>query len=327
MTNLVYFPTFEPPTQTWLKFALLYIENFNPIIPRSGRNVLSEDYQRIINETDLITPYEPLYNQGDRASIKAIEYIEKLDRYPHRFANLFNIPNLSRVIRNDDQKNFKIFEEKFSLSWAAFCVENRLGERTEGGINVTEELAFIFMSFLAEEIAFEEGKSIITDNHKFDNFLNHQRVFARNIITRGSFAQGVLGLSVPRNISEIPMQNLIEFRNRNRDKIRAFNVELDNSINNVQAGVSEREFVERFNNIYSELTTEILTQGLGITSIPLATYIMLQNPTIATSEYISQIIGGLGIVLTAKVAISTKWNQISNRHNCKRYLTNLERLR
>jgi hypothetical protein len=70
-----------------------------------------------------------------------------------------------------------------------------------------------------------------------------------------------------------------------------------------------------------------LTQGLGITSIPLATYIMLQNPTIATSEYISQIIGGLGIVLTAKVAISTKWNQISNRHNCKRYLTNLERLR
>jgi cell division protein FtsN len=34
-----------------------------------------------------------------------------------------------------------------------------------------------------------------------------------------------------KQISEIPIQNLIQFRNRNRDKIRAFNIELNNSLN------------------------------------------------------------------------------------------------
>jgi hypothetical protein len=71
----------------------------------------------------------------------------------------------------------------------------------------------------------------------------------------------------------------------------------------------------------------VLTQGLGIATIPLATYILLQNAAASNPEYINQIIGGLGIILTGKAAIGTKWKEIANRHNCKRYLTNLERLR
>ncbi len=327
MENLVYFPTFEPPTPNWLKFALLYVENFNPIIPQSGMQQLSEEYQRIINETDLITPYLPQYIQGDRASIKAVEFVEKIDRNPDWYSSIFKKANISRAIRDDNQRNFKIYEEKFSITWENFCLQNGFGERTDGGIIVTEEIAFLFMSFLAEEIAFDEGKSIITDNHKFDNFLSHRRIIPRNVINRNSFAQGVIGLSIPRNISEIPIQNLIQFRNRNRDKIRAFNIELNNSLNSVQAGITEKDFVDRFNNIYSELTSEILTQGLGIATIPLGTYILLQNPIVATTEYISQIIGGLGIIMTSKIAVGGKWKEIANIHNCKRYLTNLERLK
>ena len=327
MENLVYFPTFEPPTPNWLKFALLYVENFNPIIPLSGMEHLSTDYRRVIDNTDLIEPYMPRYDQGDRASIKTVEFIERIDRNPDWYSSLFRRADISRVIRNDQQRNFKIFEEKFSMTFGNFCVQNGFGEMTDGGINVTEEMAFIFMSFLAEEIAFEEGKSIITDNHKFDNFLSHRRVIPRNVITRNSFAQGVIGLSIPRNIAEIPIQNIIEFRNRNREKIRAFNIELNNSLNNVQAGITERDFVERFNNIYSELTSDILSQGTGIVTIPLATYILLQNPIVSSAEYINQIIGGLGLILTAKITIESRWKEIVNAHNCKRYLTNLERLR
>jgi hypothetical protein len=327
MENLVYFPTFEPPTPNWLKFALLYVDNFNPIIPDSGRMQLSTDYQRVINETDLIEPYRPSYDQGDRASIKAIEFIDKVSSSPYRFTNLFNRANIIRTISNPQNRLFKIFGEKFSMSWEDYCLQNNYGERTNGGILVTEELAFIFMTFLAEEIAFEEGKSIITDNNTFDNFLNYRRTIPRPIFDKQNFAQGVLSLTVPRNISTIPIVNLIRFRNANRERIRAFNTELNNSLNNIQNGVNEQDFVDRFNNIYSELTSEVLTQGLGIATIPLATYILLQNAAASNPEYINQIIGGLGIILTGKAAIGTKWKEIANRHNCKRYLTNLERLR
>ena len=30
MEPLIYYPTFEPPTDAWLKFSLLYFENFRP---------------------------------------------------------------------------------------------------------------------------------------------------------------------------------------------------------------------------------------------------------------------------------------------------------
>ena len=327
MENLIYFPTFEPPTPNWLKFAILYVENFNPIIPESGRQQLSQDYQRVIDDTDLIAPYRPTHDQGDRASLKAIEFIDKVNTTPHNYANLFNRANIIRDIANTNRRQFKIFGEKFSYSWERYCLDNNFGERTDGGILVTEELAFIYMTFLAEEIAFEEGKSIITDNNVFDNFLNYRRAVPRSIINRQNFAQGVLSLTVPRNISAIPIRNLIRFRNNNRAKIRAFNHELTNALNNLEHGIDEQDFVDRFNNIYSELTTEVLTQGLGVATIPLGTYILLQAATATNQEYLSQIVGGLGIMLTAKVAISAKWREIANRHNCRRYLTNLERLR
>lgn len=327
MENLVYFPTFEPLTPNWLKFALLYLDNFNPIIPDSGLMQLSMDYQRVINETDLIDPYKPSYDQGDRASIKAIEFIDNVGSRPYHFTNLFNRANIIKIISNTQSRLFKIFREKFSMSWEDYCLQNKYGERTEGGILVTEELAFIFMTFLAEEIAFEEGKSIITDSNKFDNFLNYRRTIPKPVIDKRNFAQGVLSLTVPRNISTIPINNLIRFRNANRERIRAFNAELNNSLNNIQNGVSEQDFIDRFNNIYSELTIEVLTQGIGVATIPLATYILLQNTAASNPEYINQIIGVLGIILTAKAAIGTKWKEISNRHNCRRYLTNLERLR
>jgi hypothetical protein len=327
MENLVYFPTFEPPSPNWLKFALLYVDNFNPIIPYNRRRELSVDYQRVIDGSDLIEPYNPRYDQGDRASLKAIEFIESVGLNPFRYSNLFNRANVIRSFRNPANRVFEIYQEKFSMNWEQFCLENSYGERTNNGILVSEELAFIFMTFLAEEIAFEEGKSIITDNNTFDNFLNYRRAIPRTTYNRQNFAQGVLSLTVPRNISEIPIATLVQFRNRNRQRIRAFNTELNNSLNNVQQGISEQDFVDRFNNIYSELTSEILTQGLGVATIPLATYILLENKSATDPEYINQIIGGLGIILTAKAAIGTKWKEIVTRHNCKRYLTNLERLK
>lgn len=326
MENLVYFPTFEPPTPNWLKFAVLYVENFNPIIPDSGRQQLSIDYRRVVDETDLIYPYRPSYDQGDRASIKAIEFIDKVNNSPYVYNNLFNRANIIRTISSTKNRNFKIFGEKFSMSWEDYCIRNNYGERTDGGILVTEELAFIFMTFLAEEIAFEEGKSIITDNNSFDNFLNYRRAVPRSVIDRQNFAQGVLSLTVPKDISTIPIRNLIRFRNQNRAKISAFNTELNNSLNNIQNGIDEQDFVDRFNDIYSELTSEILKQGIGVATIPLATYILINNLAATAPEYIKQIIGGLGIIWTAKTAIGSRWKEIVNKHNCKRYLTNLERL-
>ncbi|MBN8857035.1 MAG: hypothetical protein J0H29_01530 [Sphingobacteriales bacterium] len=327
MENLVYFPTFEPLSDSWLKFALLYVENFNPIIPDAGYNQLSDEYKRVIDETDLITPYSPKYLQGDKATVKAIEFIDRIKVNPYLYTNIFNIANVIRTFQNRKQWTFKIYEGKYTSTWKEYCLENEFGKETNGGILVTEEIAFIFMTFLAEQISFEEGKSIITDDNHFDDFLNFNRTILPTTRRRQGFAQGVLSLTVPKDISTISIKKLVGFRRKNRERIRAFNHELNNSLESVQKAVTASDFVERFNSIYSELTTEILNQGFGVATIPLSTYILIQNPAAISPEYINQIIGGLGIIIGAGSALNSKWKEISIKHNCRRYLTNLERLR
>lgn len=63
MKDLIYYPRFESRDENWLKFALLYMENFIPIIPSRGRIFLSTNYQKLIDETDLVQPYEPNINK------------------------------------------------------------------------------------------------------------------------------------------------------------------------------------------------------------------------------------------------------------------------
>ncbi|MBA4241440.1 MAG: hypothetical protein C0448_11995 [Sphingobacteriaceae bacterium] len=327
MNKTIYFPSFEPPTQSWLKFALLYMDNFNPIIPDRGLGNISQQYRDIINNTDLITPYNPQYLQGERASIKAIEFIERVKNNVNTHSSILNRPNLIRDFTNDINKEFFIYQEKFSMHWQDYCRENNFSENHDGGILVSEELGFIYMSFLAEEIAFDEEMSIITDNNKFDNFLNYKRSIPRATIARHSFAQGIMSLVVPKNISEISVSSLIDFRNNNRELIRSFNLELDNSLNNIQEAVTQKQFIERFNNIYSDLSREIIAQGIGFATIPLGTYLLIKNPLASTPEYIRDIMGGIGLLLTGRIAISGRWKEIVNQRNCKRYITNLERLR
>jgi len=326
MENLVYFPTFEPLSQKWLKFAILYVENFNPIIPYSGNSQLSNAYVKVIEETDLIVPYQPKYDQGDRASVKVVDFFDKVMGKPDRYVNVFNKPNIIRDFQNPKER-FKIYSEKFSYTFEDFCLKNRLAIKTDGGVLVSEELAFIYLAFLAEEIAYDEGKSIITDSNRFDNFLNFNRMNPHGVRIRTDFAQGILSLLIPKNITEISIDRLIVFRRKQRNRIRAFNHELNHAFDQLQNGITEEAFVERFTNIYSELTSEILAQGIGIASIPLGTYLLMSNSDTKGLEYVNQIAGGLGLIMAGRLAIGRRWKEIVSKHNCKRYLTQLQQIR
>ena len=73
---------------------------------------------------------------------------------------------------------------------------------------------------------------------------------------------------VPQNLSDIPIERLVDFRNRNRQLITAFNKELDNVQDKIGEGYTCRDFIDSYNNIYSEFSREVLLLGIGIASIP-----------------------------------------------------------
>jgi hypothetical protein len=327
MEPLIYYPNFEPPSDIWLKFSLLYFENFKPIVPYNRRHLLSQNFRLIEKETDLVTLYSPEYEDGYRASLSAIEEADKILKNTYDRSPLFRQINVLRKWQNPDNWNFLIYREKFSENWYHFCQENNIGKRIEDGILLPEELAFLFMTYLAKEIAFRESSAIITDNNRFDNFTNYARATTPSIDRKTKFAKGLFNLLVPKNLAEIPFEKLVEFRNKNRHLISAFNFEIDNVQNKIGEGYSHQDFIESFNNIYSEYSREILAKGIGIASIPFAAYILIQNSVATSPEYIKEILGALGIILGGGYALSKGLKDTQTKRYCKKYLTNIERLK
>lgn len=326
MEPLIYYPTFEPPSDTWLKFALLYFENFKPIVPYNRQHLISESFRLVERETDLVDLYAPHYDDGYRASIQSVEEVEKILNDTYNRSPLFRQVNVLSKWRDPGYWNFIVFREKFSENWWDFCEKNRLGRQTPDGILMSEELAFLYMTYLAKEIAFRESAAIITDNTKFDNFTNYAKAMTPKVDQGTKFAKGIFNFLLPIDLAEIPVTKLIEFRNKNRHLIKAFNMELDNVQKKISQGYSQKDFIESYNNIYSEYSREVLLQGLGIASIPFAAYILIKSPNATSSEYIKDILGALGIVLGGGYALNKALKDTQNKRYCKKYLTNLERL-
>ena len=327
MKKFLYYPNLEPPNTEWLKFSLLYLEKFESIVPYDRQHLISDDYRRISQETDLVDLYAPGYEQTERASIKSINHTENILNKPYRYSGLFNRVNLKRDWTNRMNWNYQIFSEKFSPQFAYFCVENNLGERNNDGLLLPKELAFLFMTHLAKEISTERNGSIITDNVEFDSYTNYSRITKVSTRKRLEFMKGVIDLSVPTNISEIGFDKLIEFRNKNRDRITAFNNQIEIVEESIGNGITEKEFIKNFNNVHKELTKQIVLLGSRASKIPLATYMLLNNPVALSIDYAREILTGLGVGLGGYYAVKDALINTNERRSCKKYLTNMSLLK
>jgi hypothetical protein len=326
MEPLIYYPRFEPPSENWLKFALLYFEEFRPIVPREKRGLLSESFRRILDNTDLVNLLDPEYRDGYSASIRAINETEHILKNTYERSPQFREINLARKWRDPDNWTFLLYREKFSEDWIHFCEREHIGRRSGDGVMLPEELAFVYMTYLAKEIGFRENAAIITDDERFDEFTNFSRAPSILFQRTRNFAKGIINLLVPGNLAGIPMQNIIEFRNRNRDNIRAFNQELDRMQLLIGQGNAEQQFIDQYNHTHSDFSREIIAQGFGIAAIPFVMYVLIHNPSTTAPEYIKEILGAIGGILGGRYVYHKGLKETESRRYCKKYLTNLTRL-
>ena len=111
MKDMIYYPGFETRDENWLKFALLYFDTLRPIIPYtsySEKRYLSDTFQYVMGEADLIKPYRPKYPEGLRASTLACEEFEKFLLHPERYGSYFIEANLEHLLKNGKIKIIKI---------------------------------------------------------------------------------------------------------------------------------------------------------------------------------------------------------------------------
>ncbi len=104
MHKLIYYPGFEVQNQNWLKFALLYVNELDPIIPVSGDRYLTDLFTKLMDKTDLIRPHRPDYSEGEKATLDAIDVVEKVLRRPAAYSRIFRNNNIINIWKQQENR-------------------------------------------------------------------------------------------------------------------------------------------------------------------------------------------------------------------------------
>lgn len=330
MKDLIYYPNFESTNNNWLKFALLYIDKLNLIIPPTGDSERSELYRQLINETDLIHLHRPHYHEGYTSSLDAIDIAERIANSPLRFDLKLGQVNAIRHWQDKTQQIYKLYGEKFSHDWEHFCISNKFARKTNGGLLISEQLGTLYMIVLANTIADCEGKSPITDKTNINRLSYFLKSKAPNLTKELNNAQAVIELKLPAKLSHISFDEIIKLRNSKNFKkhLKAFHSELDNFYKNIEAGKTETDFVDKYNNVLSDFTESISSLSLDTTNFALGAGMLLKSADYTETEFFKSIIlAGTTLIVKSGFSLNKTWKNSQPKRHCRRYLTQLTRLR
>ncbi len=220
MKSMIYYPGFEIENVKWLKFALLYFEELRPIIPyiNAPDNLyLSENAIKIMSETNLIRPYSPDYEEGCCASVIACEEFDKYFQNPKRYSYLFtrrHHVNMMDKWTNPYNQTCNLYNGKFSTEFYDYCIKNGIATPFSNGIKISKDLAFVYMSFLADVISKNLEYEMFTDISRYNAILlkNDQKLMNAQCF-HYKIAKTQIEFSVPVDINNIPLDDIIRLRN------------------------------------------------------------------------------------------------------------------
>lgn len=327
MKNLIYYPTFEPQDLSWIKYSLIYLDGFSPIIPETGQSTLSRQFREIKDNTDLINEEKPKWWHGDNAATKVIKELENVFAHPEQYRDKLNSINPVRQFKDQSQWNFKLYEEKFNVPFKYFCLEEELAKETNGGILLSKELAEFFMTYLADEMAFDLKTSPITDNPNLDRLSSYLRVRGNEELLQA--ANTVINISLPTTLSQLDIQKLIEFRNDTsiQDLRKSFNKELNDYIENIENEFDITEFAKHLEKTNKEFVKEMGLFFGGLATATLGGIVLLQNSEPNYIELAKAMVEGTSLIIGGGYSMGQSWKLNADRRNARKFISKIENLK
>lgn len=337
MKEFIYYPGFEVRNQNWLKFALLFLDKLDPIIPYSGDKVLTDQWRRILNETDLIkinrpksdkNSKYPKFDEGYAATLDAIDQMEKIFKHPERYKFIFNTPNIVELWKNSENQTWTLFEEKYSEEWKNYCKDNKIVNYSSHGLMLPREVCLIYMTILAQCIADSKGISPITDYKSLDKFSIFTRQSTKKEKDTIEISQQIINLSLPKNLNELSLKTIINLRKKGSFKKRqtAFQDELSKFISNVENGKNVEEFPDSLGSTWSDLRGDILGIGTGVAAFSLGIWVFFLSSGIGLPAALEKVAGGISIAVGATATIKKTWKHTENKRLSRKYLADLGNL-
>ena len=324
MTNLLYYPTFEMQNINWLKYAILYIDKFSPIIPSDGREKLSDTYKKISENSDLFEFVTPSYDEGENTFIKVRGEIQKILNNPSDYRRILG-DNITMRMKAPALRTFEIYEKKFCLKFQNYCISEGLGERSENGLLVSEIFANIYMTLLAQELSYIRNVSPITDNPALNRYGIFTQTIKPEIQNENDLFECVINQKVP-DLNNISFDKLLKFRNKNDAFLREFRMEINTFLDKIGKDGDASKFIQNYNKLHKEYQDLIISLGFGIGVVAISSWILFDKTFTETPEILKLLTKGTGLIASSGYAFSKKWKANKSKRYCRRYLTSLETL-
>lgn len=327
MQELLYYPNFEIEDLNFLKFALVYVDKIKPIIPVCAMNSLNEDTIRILEYTDLLEPIHPDYNNSMLASMATINYIEdvaKFEKYSYKKYKATSVR---------DKIDYVLYADKYSYQFENYCLENNFGERCVEGMRINKDVAYSYMSILADVISKEKEIDMITDCKKYaDNCFDRPFLGKSQVFRQLNQIKNEIQFQVPVDMRNIPLEEFIRLRSNNKFNTARFNFsrELNKVLEMQDRDITNIDLYDYLNckkEIYG-LIKEMFV-SCAATAVMVCSF---QNALVDTSKSLSFFnnIGAGVISLDAMKKsmneASTYIKQLEGKKQARRYLSRINKL-
>jgi hypothetical protein len=247
MKEALYYPSFYIDDEKWLKFALFYLGEVVTITPYKANINHTYIHEIVLRETNLFSSHSPRENEVETAAYNLGEFISRASRNP-----LYD--NAQRQWRNRNNNDWEIYSGKMSYKLQEMLLENEWALKTENGLNVNPELASQYMTLLANIIAGNRNIPTITDKKMPVNFSSMNMHVSREInrYNRVITLSNEVEIFLPRNIEEISIEEIIEFRNNpeNSRNLTEFHNAIENMNNITENNLSDNDMLNLKKNLF-----------------------------------------------------------------------------
>ncbi|MDV2581556.1 hypothetical protein [Alkalibacillus haloalkaliphilus] len=247
MKEALYYPNFYIDDEKWLKFALLYLDEIVTITPNEASINYTSMHEVVLRETNLFSSHSPLESEIEEAAFNLGEFISRASMNPM-------YDNNQRQWRNRSMDDWEIYNGKMSYKLQEMLLDKEWAKKSVNGLNINPELASQYMTLLANIIAGNRNIPTITDKKMPVNFLSMNRNVNKEINrdNRVMTLSNEVEIFLPRNIEEISIEEIIEFRNNpeNSRNLTELHNAIENMNNLTENRFSENEMLNLKKNLY-----------------------------------------------------------------------------
>jgi len=218
--TLLYYPTFEIPSEQWLKDGLLYWDAVGSIVPERFKHIVKTNDLEYLSEVGLYKCFNPnSYVLDDNINSKLTE----------EFKQRLDSPEFANEIQKPSSKEYlNIAFEKMNYDSKQLVIERKLTPdhfNNDGWIPIKKPAAMIYMGLLARYLAENDPDYVqpSTDQIEYEDI----------IYRCGEQYNPLQGMALslknllPRVAPDTNIRKTVEFKNRRRDELICFRVQLD----------------------------------------------------------------------------------------------------